>query len=482
MDEDPLAEGGDNLTCWRCGSCAAGPEDADRIMTGGDGEPGDAGASGTVEPARPEPPAAAIDTEVVLRQRRNERLLYRHTAWQGVISALITTFMPVFAVRAGASPVQVGLLTSLPALVVIALTIPASAFTVRRNLVRIVSITIFGVWSCAAAITFLPSILTGANSSKIPMAIIALSCLSAAFAATSSAPWTAVLADAVSARRRPIVNGQRWALVSVVGGASTLIGGWYLGSIDFPRNYQTLVPGAMMAGLVSIFYLEQIRIAPADRGGDAIGKSAPWQHLASVPAMFRSQPAFLRFVSTTFVCRLGIALPAALYPIFWVNVLHATDRQIGVRAMAGQAALVVSYAVWGRLAGRRGHRVVLISSCAGIAFYPVLTGFVPSPLWLAPVAIVWGMFAGGIDVSFFEGLVDVMPADQRVAYAAVNTTFANLSIFVGPLIGIALVELIGMRATFFVAGGVGLLGAWLYYSLVGKPSLVPSLDLQLGSS
>jgi len=51
------------------------------------------------------------------RENRNVRNLYRHTGWQGAISAVFTTFIPIFAVRAGASTFEVGLLTSLPALV-----------------------------------------------------------------------------------------------------------------------------------------------------------------------------------------------------------------------------------------------------------------------------------------------------------------------------------------------------------------------------
>ncbi len=96
-----------------------------------------------------------------------------------------------------------------------------------------------------------------------------------------------------------------------------------------------------------------------------------------------------------------------------------------------------------------------------------MTGAVPSPFWLIPVAVIWGFFAGGVDIALFEGLIDSIPVDQRVVYSAINSTFANLTVLIGPLLGIALAEIVGMRATLCVAGAVCLGGAVLYYALAG---------------
>jgi MFS family permease len=96
---------------------------------------------------------------------------------------------------------------------------------------------------------------------------------------------------------------------------------------------------------------------------------------------------------------------------------------------------------------------------------------------LIPVAVIWGFFAGGMDVSLFEGLVEAIPADQRVIYAAINTTFANLTVLIGPLLGIALIEVIGMRGTFYVAAVVCLAGALLYYALAGTRASASTLEL-----
>jgi MFS family permease len=438
----------------------------------GDATTGTEGGIGIAETDLESPSARA-------RENRNVRNLYRQTGWQGVISALITTFIPIFAVRAGASTFEVGLLTSLPALVAILLSIPSASFVARqRRLIRLVTVTILGVWVCSVAMTFVPSLLTGGAAGYVPEGIIVLSVVSAAFASLSNPAWTAVIADAISPRRRPVVNGQRWALLSVVSAATVFLAGWYLDTAAFPFGYQSLFVGAALAGLVALYYLERIEITPGDHEAAAGLPRSPWQTFARVPGMFRGRPAFARYVGSMFVYRMGLGLPAALFPIFWVDELRASDSWIGIRATAAQGALVVSYALWGRIASKKGYRLVMLCCGLGTSAYPALTGLVPAPVWLIPVAILWGFFAGGMDVSLFEGLVDAIPADQRVLYAAVNTTFANLTVLIGPLLGIALVEVIGMRVTFGVAGVACVAGSILYYVLTGVRPRSPALALR----
>ena len=436
-----------------------------------------AGGEAAAKPAREREAENGLAPRAVReRENRNVRNLYRQTVWQGVINAVITTFLPIFVVRAGASTFEVGLVTSLPALIAILLSIPAASFVANRHyLVRLVVLTLLGVWICTIAITFLPSLLTGGAAGYVPAAIIAISGLSAVFAAASNPAWTAVLADVISPARRPVVNGQRWAMFSVVGAATVFFAGWYLDSASFPFGYQALIVGAALAGVVSLWYLDRLEMSPGHHAAASALPQSPWRVFAAVPRMFSDQPAFARYVGTMFVYRLGIALPAALFPIFWVDSLRASDSLIGLRATAAQATLVVSYTLWGRLASRRGFRFVLLWCGFGTALYPALTGTVPSPFWLIPVAIVWGFFAGGVDVSLFEGLIDVIPASQRVIYSAVNTTFANLTVLIGPLLGIALAELIGMRATFGVAGAVCAIGTLLYYAMAGSRKQTPEL-------
>src|SRR5581483_10254492 len=128
-------------------------------------------------------------------------------------------------------------------------------------------------------------------------------------------------------------------------------------------------------------------------------------------------------------------------------------------------ALVGSYLLWGRLAARRGHRIVLLVATTGLSLYPFATALVRDAIWLIPVTLIWGIFASGIDVSFFEALLHSCPPDRLQTFVAINSALANVVIFLAPIGGTLLADLIGIHAALFTAAAVSLFGSVLFYSM-----------------
>ena len=395
--------------------------------------------------------------------RRNIRSLYLDMGWQGAITAGIGTFLSVFLVRLGASPFEVGLLTSVPALVTIVLSILLAPLVEgRRDLVRVVTWTRVGSRACFLLIALVPLILAGERLALAPAAIVALWGLSAVFSSATTPAFTAVLAEVVPPRRRPAVNGNRWALFSFVTAVTVALFGRLLDALPFPRNFQFVFALSSLAGLVSLYYFDRIRLAAAPPTAAWPTRVGPRRYFAGLAHGTVRQPAFASYLLTTFVYRLGLSLPAALVPIYWVDHVKASNTWIGLTTTAIYGTLVLTYFLWGRAASRYGHRRVLLISSAGLSFYPLLTTLVREPVWLIPVAIVYGTFVAGIDISFFEGLLEASPPEQRAS-------FANLAVLIGPLCGTAVAGWLGIQAGFITAGALSLLGAALFYLLsVGR--------------
>src|SRR5205823_3897804 len=125
-------------------------------------------------------PAAGAAPTAGQRARRNIRYLYLDMGWQRIILAGITTFLSVFLVRLGASPFLVGLLTSVPALVTIVLSVVFAPFLEgRRDLVRVVKLTRLGSRLCYLLIALVPFALTGDLVWLAPWVIVAIWGLSA---------------------------------------------------------------------------------------------------------------------------------------------------------------------------------------------------------------------------------------------------------------------------------------------------------------
>jgi MFS family permease len=107
--------------------------------------------------------------------------------------------------------------------------------------------------------------------------------------------------------------------------------------------------------------------------------------------------------------------------------------------------------------------VVLLLCTLGVGLYPVLTGLVPSQLWLPLVAVVQGFFITGIDLSFFNTLLHVCPRDRRPSFVAVNSVFAHLAMSLAPLVGSLLLRWLDLKLVFWIAGGLHVLAAVLFW-------------------
>jgi MFS family permease len=108
---------------------------------------------------------------------------------------------------------------------------------------------------------------------------------------------------------------------------------------------------------------------------------------------------------------------------------------------------------------------VLIACTIAVAFYPLLTAITPSQVWLPAVALVYGFFITGIDIAFFDTLLHVSPPNSRSSFVALNTVFAHLAIFLGPMLGSLLGEWLDIRAVFYIAAGIHLLAALMFQLL-----------------
>lgn len=402
-----------------------------------------------------------IRSPLATREDRNIRRLMVQTALVGIVQGGIVTFLPVFLVRLGASAVTVSLLTSLPALVTIVLALPAGALASRwRNMVRMSAAFFWALRFCY--------LLVGAaallDPGNAPLLIVAIWGLSAVPSTLGNAVFYDILADAVPPRRRPMVNGVRWALLGLVLAVSVALFGQILELLPFPGNYLLVFAASFVAGMLSTWFYSLIDIPlrqPPPRPG-----SLPWRaRAAEFLQPLTEGGEFITFSAVTFVLRVGLFLPAGLYSVFWVRNLQASDAWIGLRATVESVALTAGYYFWGRLASRRGWPPVLVAAGVGVGICPVLTGLATRERlsMLLGVALLGGFFASGFDVSLFEWLLKTMPADRRPRFVAMNTALANLVAFVGPIVGAAVAERIGIPPVLFASGACLFASAGLAY-------------------
>lgn len=392
---------------------------------------------------------------------RNIRHLVIDTCWQGLMMGGAFTFISVFLVRLGASSLMVSLLTSLSAVMMVLFSIPAAQYVQRqRNLVRFTNRIRLVHRSGFLLVALLPFFL----DRGLIEVIVAIWAINTIFLAFIDSSWTVVVAEIIPPHRRASVNGGRWALLSIVTATAVAIYGYLLDRLTFPLGYQLVFVFSFIGGVAGMYNWGQI-VVPEQISlpTTMVRVSSLRKRLERYVETFVQSPHFLKYLLTTFVLRVGLNLPAALYSIYWIRHLDASDLWIGWQATAGKLALIAGYFLWGRVATRKGHHLVLMICTLGVGLYPTLTGVAPSQYWLPLVAMVQGFFVTGIDLSFFNTLLQVCPADRRPSFIAVNTVFAHIAMTLAPLLGSMLADRLDIRLVFWLAGGVHLVAALLFW-------------------
>jgi MFS family permease len=386
--------------------------------------------------------------------RRNVRNLIYHTALAGVIEGGIVTYLPIMLARMGASGTTVSWLNSGMALMTIAMALPTGPIVARqRNLVRFTTIAALGVRLALLAIAGLAAL----PGEWTPALIVVVWSLHAIPATLVNNAFFGVLARSIPARDRAKVNGARWALFGVLAALSAKLFGDLLGALPFPVGYQIAFAGSAIAGIAGLWFFGRIEIAASDSPPEV---AMPILRRAAGLVVPRNVGwPYVEFAVLTTITRLGIHLPIGLFSVYWVQFLGATDEEIGTRSFLANAGLIVGYFGWGWLSARLGHRWTIAVASAGMALFPGITFLGPTPIWMIPAAIAWGVFIAGIDFGFVEGLLRVSPAERRAELVAVHHFQANVVLFAAPLVGAWLAALTDIPTVMLIAVGFHLLTA-----------------------
>jgi hypothetical protein len=290
--------------------------------------------------------------------------------FQAIAGAGAMSFISVFLVRLQAPSWLVGLYTSLPALVTIVAVLPVGTFVQRRrSLVATVcwSRMMFrGMIGAFALLPYLPSGLA-------PYILVAGRSLLGIPSAAINVAVTTIWGTVTTPDRRPRLLSTRMAVHGFFGAIVGLLAGQWLDRVSFPLNYQLLFLSALAAGVGSVLVMSRLRLPQVS--------SEEIRRRAKVPVrdiwpLITATPAFRNFAVAAFVFRLGTALPSALFPIYRVRVLGATDAWIGVLFTVQRVLSVFTYFALGRLTARPKFRNWLWLSSLGLAAFPLTTALV----------------------------------------------------------------------------------------------------------
>jgi MFS family permease len=395
---------------------------------------------------------SAAPADATPQQRRN--FIYVQIDGIGIgLASAAAPFLPVFLARLGATNFQVGLLTAMPALTGLALAILVGRFLQRQA-------NIVPWFSRARFLAVMAYAATGLVTFFVPpdeavVAVLAIWALATGPQIVVNVAFSVVMNAVAGPKMRYELMSRRWSVLGLTSALTVAAAGQVLGSIGFPINYQLVFIGLSVGGLISLYFsshLELPRAAVAPPGP----RRPPGQRLKDAVSMVRSQPAFVAFNFKRFIFLSGVALSAPLFPLYYVRVAQASESAIGLISTAQTITLLIGYRLWTGLSRKRGARLVLLATTLGLAIYPALTAATQRVEVIVMLAAVAGIFQAGLDLVFFDELMQTVPPERTALFVAISQSLQHLSAVAAPLAGTFLADHIGLGGALLVSAGLRL--------------------------
>ena len=169
--------------------------------------------------------------------------------------------------------------------------------------------------------------------------------------------------------------------------------------------------------------------------------------------------AFAGVFSATLLCFLAVGAVLPVLPRYVVGPLGGSDLEAGIVTGAFAFAAIVGRPIGGRIADRRGRRVVVTAGLllAGVAGGLYFLPFGVAGLVLARLVLGWG--DGWVFTAGLAWTIDLSPSDTRGRAIALYGLGVWGGLSMGPLIGEALLALGGYDAVWAFAAASPVAGA-----------------------
>jgi MFS family permease len=392
----------------------------------------------------------------------------------GLVAAAVP-FLPVLLTRLGGSNFEVGLLTAMPALGGLLLATPSGRFLQgRRRIVPWLSVSRLLVVSCYALTGLVPFAVKGRVAVVVVLLIWAVATIPQSMVNIS---FYLVMNAVAGPEGRYDLMSRRWSILGLTTALGVAAAGAILDRLGFPLNYQLAFLGLSSGGLVGYYYSSRIVLPGFEPPVHTAGRTLAHEVKDHALMVWRNR-AFVSLNLKQFVFLSGTALAAPLFPLYYVRVVNASDTWIGIINTAQAAVVFVAYLLWARQYSIRGSRSVLLSTTLGMALLPALTAFTRSVQWIALIAAFSGVFQAGIDLVFFDELMRTIPETYVATFVAFAQSTQYLTLSIGPLVGTVLADRMGIGPALIVSALFRLVGFGLF-AFAGRLKVRPRTPIAM---
>ncbi len=393
---------------------------------------------------------------------RNSWYLVLEIFWATFLGAA-STFNTAFAIRLGATDAQIGLLSSLPALLALVVLIPAGRIINRLKKPK--------PWLLGSLALYRTGFLVIAIIPWLKFAGIPSGTLLVFWLVILSIPvhffnvgFYPMLSDVIPPHDRANVFTYRNVIYNATLSVTVFLFGQWLNRVEFPINYQLMYVVTYFVSLLSLYFLIKVQVPekPVHIPVQEPQGSIP-ERWVGMRKNLAAYPEFNKFVLNTFLHSFGLWIVGPLYMLYYVRVLEATDAWIGLQGAVASLSTIAGFVIWRKWMQRLGEPRTLRITIVLAGLTPLLVGLSGS----LTVILIWialsGLIAGGISLSHLSTMFRVTPEHDKAGFTAIYMTIMNIGAFVAPMLGVWLSERYGFALVLVACGLFSILGSFSFW-------------------
>ncbi len=402
-----------------------------------------------------------LRVELKTPEERNSFFLTIEVFGSGVISAAQAFFSP-FALRLGATNTDIGLLTSIPALIKIILSLPLARFLRFRSNQRLWVIGALALNRLGLVLLVLVPFLTGLPFPQGTLVVWLLIFLNLP-ALVYYLGYYPLIIRTIPADRRAALFSAQSILTLIVTSIGVFFFGQWLNAQDFPSNYQWMILVAAGLSLWSLFWWMKVRIPLAEQPDETQTQKATLLGQFRIFDSLNYRTNLGRVIFNQILGAIGLWAAPPLYILYIIKELGADEGWIGFQATIASLLALAGWTAARWLVHRWGEASTLKITSPLITFYPLLVGL-SANLPLVLLATAFNSLVSPIySLSHNNCLLRAFPKGHEHDGIAIYNTLVSIAGFLMPLAGVGLAEAIGLKNALILSGMVSLVGSISFF-------------------
>jgi MFS family permease len=428
-------------------------------------------------------------------QKRNYLLLYLE-AFLAPFTGIAGAFVGAYAIHLGASNNLIGLMNSLPSLLVVLVSIPFGRIMQTSHRKLFWALGGISLYRIGYMLFALAPLFTGTRLDPA-VYLVGMFALVAVPIQFFNIGTVGLMIDLVPDNDRAAIFTNRSLISSLVSIPGVFLAGQWLNRHGFPMNYQVLFLVCGFLAFLNLFAWLGMRFPshpvpkrqpvetpleseakpdvtllaveagplPSAPGIDAppAKKNSLILHLQELTHVFRGQPTYTRFMINTLLLNVGMWLVGPLYVLYTVKELGASEAWIGLSSTVASISSLIGLMLgrklvelWGDVITQR--RLVLL-----LGLYPVLVGLSPSLSIILVVNGIYNLFTPGFSLANYSLSLKAIPSHRREDATAITNTATSIGAAIFPLLGVALSNFLGISLTLILCGLLALFGSLSFW-------------------